>query len=76
MWGSSFKLYSKSYNISNNQSLICYYVTLLKINRLQKMQNNQIEGNINESYYLCEGLWLDKIEMMQLKIKNILKFTC
>lgn len=22
--------------------------------------NNEMEGNINESYYLCEGLWLDK----------------
>lgn len=35
------------------------------------MQNNQMEGNINESYYLCEGLWLDK-ESKQLidKSKN------
>ena len=24
------------------------------------MMNNEMEGNINESYYLCEGLWLDK----------------
>ena len=33
------------------------------------MQNNQMEGNINESYYLCEGLWLDK-ESKQLIDKN------
>lgn len=33
------------------------------------MQNNQMEGNINESYYLCEGLWLDK-ELKQLIDKN------
>ena len=24
------------------------------------MTNNEMEGNENESYYLCEGLWLDK----------------
>ena len=37
------------------------------------MMNNEMEGNINESYYLCEGLWLDKEKGILIDVNDSVK---